>query len=58
MEEKLTYRALSNGLQARIRQDRASHWENPWRCRDEEALRRDMGRDGATLWRPAFVRDS
>ena len=58
MEEKLTYKALSDGLQARIRQDRATHWENPWRCRDEGALRRDMGRDGATLWRPAFVRDS
>lgn len=58
MEEKLTYSALSDELQARIREDRANHWENPWRCQDESALRRDMRRDEATLWRPAFVRDS
>ena len=59
MEEKLTYHALSDGLQARIRQDRAAHWENPWRCREGDALRRDpRPGDQATLWRPAYVRDS
>lgn len=58
MEEKLRYSALSEDLQARIRADRARHWENPFRCRDEDALRRDMTRDKASLWRPAFVRDS
>ncbi len=58
MEEKLSYAALSPELQERIRQDRAAHWENPWACREDSALRRDMSRDAATLWRPAFVRDS
>ncbi len=58
MEEKLTYRALSGQLQERIRRDRAEHWENPWRCREESALRRDGTRDAPTLWRPAFVRDT
>lgn len=58
MEEKLQYAALSGELQERIRQDRENHWENPWQCREEAALRRDMERDKATLWRPAFVRDS
>ena len=49
---------LSPQLQQRIRQDRAAHWLNPWRCADESALRRvDAPRDRATLWRPAFVRD-
>lgn len=58
MEERLQYAALSDELQERIRRDRENHWENPWRCREEDALRRDMERDKATLWRPAFVRDS
>ena len=49
---------LSPQLQQRIRQDRAAHWLNPWRCADESAMRRvDAPRDRATLWRPAFVRD-
>ncbi len=49
---------LSEDLQKRIREDRASHWENPWSFRDEQVKRReDRPRDAATLWRPAFVRD-
>ncbi len=49
---------ISSELQERIRDDRAAHWVNPWRCDDSQALRRqDAPRDRATLWRPAFVRD-
>ncbi|MCL1848257.1 MAG: HD domain-containing protein [Clostridiales bacterium] len=55
--EPLHYDRLSAPLQERIRSDRRIGWENPWRCEDDSALRRDPSRDAATLWRPAFVRD-
>ena len=49
---------LSAELQERIRADRARHWANPARKDDAQVLRRrDLPRDRATLWRPAFVRD-
>ena len=49
---------LSPELQAQIRADRAANRLNPYRCRDEQIVRRhDYERDRATLWRPAFVRD-
>ena len=58
MEKTLQYHQLSRELQERVQADRAAHWENPWRFPDEGAQRRDMDRDKASLWRPAFVRDS
>ena len=58
MEKTLQYHQLSRELQERVLADRAAHWENPWRFPDEDARRRDMDRDKANLWRPAFVRDS
>ncbi len=58
MAEGLRYNQLSEELQRRILQDRANHWENPWRFRDENVCRRDESRDRANLWRPAFVRDT
>lgn len=58
MEQSLRYARLSEGLQERILQDRRDHWENPWRFREENARRRNPGRDKANLWRPAFVRDT
>ena len=58
MGEKVQYAVLSGELQERIRQDGENHWEDPWQCREEAALRRDMERDKATWWLPAFVRDS
>lgn len=57
MEKELKYNRLSPELQSRIEQDRKSHWENPYRFKDENIQRRDMQRDAASLWRPAFVRD-
>ena len=53
-----TYYNLSEELQERIRKDRAEHRENPYACRDESVIRRNMDHDRANLWRPAFVRDT
>ncbi len=53
----LKYQSLSPELQQRILADRADHWDNPCRTRDEDVIRRDPHRDKANLWRPAFVRD-
>ncbi|MCD7872441.1 MAG: HD domain-containing protein [Clostridiales bacterium] len=49
---------LSESLQSKIKQDRKNGVVNPNRCDDSEALRRDADRDKASLWRPAFVRDT
>lgn len=49
---------LSPELQDRIRNDRACHRDNPFRCNDDAAVRRiATQRDAPTLWRPSFVRD-
>ncbi len=58
MKDTLQYNGLSDGLQEKIRKDRKDRWENPWRFRDENAVRRDANRDRASLWRPVFVRDT
>jgi len=52
------YNNLSDKLQERIRDDRARHFENPYKFRDGDIIRRDPSHDRANLWRPAFVRDS
>lgn len=52
------YIALSEELQERIRDDRAHHRENPYAFREEMTVRRLPDHDRATLWRPAFVRDT
>lgn len=50
---------LSPHLQKRIAEDRAQHKMHPARCDDADVIRRRADqRDEATLWRPAFVRDS
>lgn len=54
----LSYRGLSPELQARIAEDRAKGSLSPAYCDDARALRRDSRRDPASLWRPAFVRDT
>lgn len=55
---KLSYHGLSRAIQDRIREDRARHWVNPYRFDDTAALRRNMTRDRANIWRPTFVRDT
>lgn len=54
---RLRYNALSEDLQQQILADRKENKTNPYRCEDEAVIRRDMTRDRANLWRPAFVRD-
>lgn len=52
------YHNLSEELQKRIREDRTNHIDNPYACRDEQIIRRNLDHDQANLWRPAFVRDT
>ncbi len=51
------YNRLSEELQKRIKEDRANNRKNPYRFSDADIIRRDMNRDKASIWRPAFVRD-
>ncbi len=54
---KLIYEKLSDELQKRIIEDRKAGVINPYRCDDDDAVRRDPAHDKPTMWRPAFVRD-
>lgn len=56
-ESTLKYNALSAELQARIEEDRARGWVNPYRAADADIQRRNPERDRPNLWRPAYVRD-
>ena len=49
---KLKYSSLSKILQERSLEDRQNHWENPWRFRDEDALRRKMVSSTHASWQP------
>lgn len=51
------YNKLSLELQERINEDRANNCQNPYAFQEENVIRRNMERDRANLWRPAFVRD-
>ncbi|MCQ2551585.1 MAG: HD domain-containing protein [Clostridia bacterium] len=57
MQDTSRYAKLSKNIQSRILEDRKNHWENPYRCKDEEVIRRDNNMDVANLWRPPYVRD-
>ena len=51
--------ALSPELVERIAADRASGYINPYRCNDDQVIRRiDRAADKGTLMRPAFMRDT
>lgn len=54
----LSYGKLSKETEERIKEDRLRGVENPYKFRDENAERRDMSRDRATLLRPTFCRDT
>ena len=45
----LKYHVLSKELQEQITEDRAKNWENPYKCKDTDALRRDPAHDNANL---------
>lgn len=53
----LTYHKLSEELQEQIIIDKRNHYQSPYRCNDEDIIRRDKNHDIPNLWRPAFVRD-
>lgn len=56
MEQKKYYN-LSKELEKRILEDRKSGYLNPYRTKDEDAVRRKQSWDRNKLLRPAFVRD-
>lgn len=53
----LKYDRLSPQLVQRIEYDRLHNTESAFAFPDEKALRRNMDKDHANLWRPTFVRD-
>lgn len=57
-DSKNQYAKLSEELIDRIEHDRANHVENPYACKNEACIRRDMSHDKPNLWRPSFVRDA
>jgi dGTPase len=57
MEQKKKYNDLSKELQDRIQQDRENGVKNPYRTKDEDAIRRKQDWDKNKLLRPAYVRD-
>ena len=57
MTMPLTYHKLSEELQKQITRDKKDHYQNPYRCNDEDIIRRDKKHDMPNIWRPAFVRD-
>lgn len=53
----IKYKKINEDLQQQIKSDRENHRINPYAFQDENAIRRNMERDKANLWRPVFVRD-
>lgn len=53
----LKYNKLSQELVERIEKDREQGVKNPFAFQDQNIIRRNLNRDKANLWRPAFVRD-
>lgn len=53
----LNYHKLSDELQKQITEDKKNYYQSPYRCKDEDIIRRNMKHDVPNLWRPAFVRD-
>lgn len=56
MEPK-RYCGLSEELKKRISDDRKAGYVNPYRTKDEDAVRRQQDRDKNSILRPAYVRD-
>lgn len=57
--EKKAYLTLRADVEQEIREKRAQHWKNPYRCNDDAVLRRENNpNDNASITRPAFSRDT
>lgn len=55
--KKLKYNRLSDELQKQISEDKRNNYQSPYRCNDEDIIRRNMEHDIPNIWRPSFVRD-
>lgn len=55
---KSNFHKLSEQLQEQILCDQKEHRVNPYAFQDKDIIRRQPERDKASLWRPAFVRDT
>lgn len=55
--EQRKYNDISTELQERIRKDRANGYENPYRAKNEEVIRRKQNWDKNKLLRPSYIRD-
>lgn len=55
--EKKKYNDLSQELQQRILEDRKNGYVNPYRTKEEDAIRRKQDWDKNKLLRPAYIRD-
>lgn len=55
--EQRKYFGLSKELEQRILKDRENGYQNPYRTKDEDAIRRKQDWDKNKLLRPAYVRD-
>lgn len=55
--KKPEYKRLSEELTQRIMKNRENGWVNPFKARDEDAIRRRPEWDKNTLLRPSYVRD-
>ncbi|MBE5926147.1 MAG: HD domain-containing protein [Lachnospiraceae bacterium] len=51
------YNYLSYSINNRILEDKKNNITNEYACHDGQAIRRNMDRDKANLWRPAYIRD-
>ncbi len=51
------YNYLSQSISSRILEDKENNITNEYACYDRQAIRRNMDRDKANLWRPAYIRD-
>lgn len=54
---KLKYHKISEELQKQIEEDKKKNYQSPYRCNNEDIIRRDNEHDIPNIWRPAFVRD-
>lgn len=56
--DKIEYKKIDQNIQNQIIEDRQRGYINPYKCNDENVIRRVETRDKPNLWRPAFVRDT
>lgn len=58
MTKSLKYNKILPEIQEAIIADRKNHKENPFKCQNDQVIRRDNTKDFQSILRPAFLRDS